>query len=172
MKTLTYALVALALLALAARPVAAADLAKLSGDLDGDGELETITQAPLKALFQAIDLEKDGDPDLLWTRGKPVLLCGLDTDGMPEAVIQDALLEAPWAAYAIDDIGEQKALVFVRGQVLQCVPDAPYARRPHAGIIVLDPPLYGTADIDGDGRVDIIWQDLPGSLAAAAPAGW
>jgi hypothetical protein len=157
MKTLRFSILVLALAALIAAPVAAAELAKLAADLDGDKELETITQAPLKSLYQSIDLEKDGDPDLFRTRGAPVFVCGLDRDAMPEAIIADAELEMPWAADSSGNFARAPMLVFVRGDALACVPPVTDTPDAHAVLWVCDPPYSGEADIDRDGTVDIVW---------------
>lgn len=164
MKKLTFSLIGcLLLVALVAAPVMAD--AGLKADLDGDGDSEVVQQwvspeFPV-SLFRVSDQDKDGDVDLVETRGTPALTCNLDNDAMAEAVIRDASLGAPWAGYALGSEQPQTALIFVRGQIIGCFQSG---QSEDMVLYVMDQDYMGKeADMDGDGKAEIIWQ-------AAAPA--
>jgi hypothetical protein len=166
MKKLIVSMVSLALIAMMVGPVAAGSLAVLKADLDADGDFERVAQfnsptptPSMKALFMVSDLDKDGDPDLIETRGMPVVLGQLAHDDAPEAVIQDAQMDTAWAVYGLGGKGADAiALVFVRGQVLGFKEDP---NHDHQALVVSDPALAGTsADIDGDGLAEIFWVGL------------
>jgi hypothetical protein len=125
----------------------------LAADLNKNGDLEKVVQGPLKVAYVATDLDKNGEVDLIRTRGVPMLLCNLDVDSAPEAVVQDARLTE---AYAVMHLGSgNPAVVFVRGEVVHCVGTTPDS----AILLVRDPSYTGAADIDGDGEVDVIWAE-------------
>lgn len=158
MKQLTFSLVGcLLLVALVATPVMAG--VSLKADLDGDGDSEIVQpwvspEFPA-SLFRVSDQDKDGDVDLVETRGTPVLTCNLDNDTMPEAVVQDAGLGMPWVGYTLGNEQPQIALIFIRGQVIACVPSVELEEMV---LYVMDGDYSGKADVDGDGRPEIIWQ--------------
>ncbi|MER3513360.1 MAG: hypothetical protein C4310_02290 [Chloroflexota bacterium] len=157
MKKLTFSLIGcLLLVALVA--------ASLKADLDGDGDSEVVQpwvspEFPA-SLFRVSDQDKDGDVDLVETRGTPALTCNLDNDAMAEAVIRDASLGAPWAGYALGNEQPQTALIFIRGQIIGCFQSG---QSEDMVLYVMDQDYMGKeADVDGDGKAEIIWQ-------AAAP---
>jgi hypothetical protein len=170
MKTFALSLTVLALLALLVGPAAADPRPLLVADLDNDGDLEHVfirfrpDPWPEEQLFSTTDVDNDGDPDQIETRGKPKLLCNLDNDRLPEAVIQDDALIDAWHADRIGPAPTKYAwsLVFVRGQVEGC-----YQPGPAIGdlLLVYEPPLTGAVCIDGDGRPEIAWIDWPGDGA-------
>lgn len=159
MKQLTFSLLScLLLVALVVSPAMAG--AYLKADLDGDGDNEVVQpwvspEFPA-SLFRVSDQDKDGDVDLVETRGTPTLTCNLDNDAMPEAVIQDASLGTPWAGYALGNEQPQTALIFIRGQVTGCFQSA---SSEDMVLYVMDESYTGKeADVDGDGKAEIIWQ--------------
>jgi hypothetical protein len=172
MKTLSYVILALALLALVIAPVAADSVPLLRADLDDDKDVETVM--PMldpgpegkRPLYRAADTDKDGDLDDIETRGIPYVLCGLDNDGAPEAVIYDRELGSAWAAAPLGSNSDQPAMLFVRGQIVGCE-TSPNAEE--EVLIVNDAAYAGTADIDGDGSEDIKWLKHP-SLTSASPS--
>lgn len=165
MKKLMFVIVPLALMVLMVGQAAAGPGPILRADLDGDGDNEAVapwqTSPPAGPLFRTTDLDKDGDPDLIEVQGTPKLLCNLERDLMPEAVIQYAHLTSPWGAYSIaspTDGIRHVELVFVRGQVLGCLSRGPSAK---PVLVVSDPHFSGRADVDGDGVPDIVWEPSP-----------
>jgi hypothetical protein len=144
----------------------AADARVLKADLDGDGDIEGIMQMSNPSpstrvpLFTTRDLDKDGDPDVVETRGVPKLLGQMDEDSPLEVIVQDSALGRGYVASGLSASADSPiALVFVRGEV------AGFAPTPNSNeqtLVVYDPPLHGTSvDLDDDGHAEIKFYVYP-----------